>query len=171
VTEVRRHVAAAPEAVFATMSDAWLMPAWVVGNTHIRGVEAEWPAPGSRMHHRIGPWPFSVSDSTTIIECEPPHRLVLQARAYPLGQLRIELAVEPNGDGSLVRMAEVATHGVWRIFDFALFRRLLAARNRECLARLAAIVQNRIAIAASGRSGPSAGRVRADAARRSGQPG
>jgi uncharacterized protein YndB with AHSA1/START domain len=144
VTEVHRQIAAPPESVFAAMSDAWLFPVWVVGATHVRGVDADWPAPGSRMHHQVGPWPISASDSTAVVEFEAPHRLVLQARAYPFGQVRIEMTVEPTGAGSLVRMAEGMTHGVGRLIDNPLQRRLLAARNRECLARLAAIAENRV---------------------------
>jgi hypothetical protein len=99
-------MAADPEAVFAA-SDAWLFPVRVVGATHVRRVDDEWPAPGTRMHDQVGPWPMSVSDSTQVVECDAPHRLVLQAPAYPFGQARIELVLEPRGDGALVRMADV----------------------------------------------------------------
>jgi uncharacterized protein YndB with AHSA1/START domain len=141
--EVSRQMAAPPEAVFAAMSDAWLFPVWVVGATHVRTVDENWPAPGARMHHQVGPWPIAVSDSTQVIECEAPTRLVMQARAYPFGEARVELAVRPVSGGSPVRMAEAPTHGAGRLLDNPLQRRLLAARNRESLARLAAVVENR----------------------------
>lgn len=146
-----RHFAASPETVFATMTDAWLYPVWVVGATHVRDVDAGWPAPGTRMHHQVGPWPISISDDTEVLVCEPPTHLVLQARAYPFGQARVDLSVEAAGDGSLVRLSEVLTHGVGHVIDNPLQRRLLAARNRESLARLAAIAENRHE-PASGRS-------------------
>lgn len=161
-------MAADPAAVFAAMSDAWLFPVWVVGATHVRRVDDEWPAPGTRMHHQVGPWPMSVSDSTQVIECDAPHRLVLQARAYPFGQARIELVVEPRGDGTLVRMAEVVTHGVGVVLDNPLLRRVLAARNRECLARLAAIAENRKVPVVSGKSARTARRAAAGEPPRSG---
>ena len=40
--------------MFATLSDGWLYSNWVVGTSHMRAVEAEWPAAGSRLHHCLG---------------------------------------------------------------------------------------------------------------------
>lgn len=146
LTSVERVVHADPERVFHVLTDAWLMPVWVVGATHIRDVDESWPRPHARMHHQVGPWPISISDSTAVVECDPPRRFVLQGRAFPAGEVRIELTVEPHPDGSLVRMAEGPSYGAVRVLDNPLQRRLLAARNRESLARLADIVQNRQAI-------------------------
>jgi uncharacterized protein YndB with AHSA1/START domain len=143
LTWTTRRMDAPPERVFAAMSDAWLLPVWVVGATHIRTVDEQWPRPGSRVHHQVGPWPFSISDSTGVVRCEPPNHLVLQGRAYPLGEVRIEFTVEADGATSLVSMGEAPTHGAARLLDNPLQRRLLGARNRESLARLAAIVENR----------------------------
>jgi uncharacterized protein YndB with AHSA1/START domain len=134
---------APPEQVFEVMSDAWLIPVWVVGATHIRSVDESWPEPDSRMHHQVGPWPVSISDSTAVVRCEPPDCLVLQGRAWPIGEVRIELRVEADGATSLVTMGEAPTHGTARLLDNPVQRWLLAARNRESLARLAAIVENR----------------------------
>jgi uncharacterized protein YndB with AHSA1/START domain len=143
LTEVTEHMDAPPERVFAVMSDAWLLPVWVVGATHIRDVDDNWPAPGSVVHHQVGAWPLTISDKTAVVECEPPTRLVLQGRAYPFGEAHIELNVEPDGTGSLVRMGEAPSYGPARLADNPLQRWLLAARNRESLARLRAVVENR----------------------------
>lgn len=143
-TTVSRRMAAPPERVFATVSDGWLLPVWVVGATHIRTVDEEWPAVGSRVHHQLGAWPFLISDSTAVAEADPPHRLVLQGRAYPFGEVRIALTIEPVDDcAAQVQMAEAPTHGLARVLDNPLQRWVLAARNRESLDRLAAIVENR----------------------------
>lgn len=146
MTTVERVIAGEPERVFEVLTDAWLMPVWVVGATHIRDVDAGWPAPPARMHHQVGPWPLSLSDSTAVVECERPRRFVLQGRAWPLGEVRIELTVEPHPDGSRVTMAEAPSHGAARMLDNPVQRKLLAARNRESLARLAAVVENRRAV-------------------------
>lgn len=143
LTTVQRRIAAPPEKVFKTLCDPWLIPVWVVGATHIRDVDDDWPAPRSRMHHQVGPWPFSISDSTAVVRYEPPECLVLQGRAWPLGEVRIELRVTPERDGSLVEMGEAPTHGTARLVDNPVQRWVLAARNRESLARLAAIAENR----------------------------
>jgi uncharacterized protein YndB with AHSA1/START domain len=142
-TVVERVIAATPDEVFDVLTDGWLLPTWVVGATHIRDVDKAWPAPTSRVHHQVGAWPFMISDTTAVVTCERPRELVLQARAWPIGEARIELTVAAHDGGSLVQMAEEPSHGSARILDNPLQRRMLAARNRECLARLAAIAENR----------------------------
>jgi uncharacterized protein YndB with AHSA1/START domain len=143
MTVVESRMAAPPETVFAILRDGWLLPLWVVGATHVRDVDAAWPEPGSCVHHKVGAWPMMLADSTEVVECEPPHRLVLQARAWPLGEARVVLTIEAAGAGSLVRMAEAPSHGAARTLDNPVQRWMLAARNRECLSRLAAIAQHR----------------------------
>lgn len=143
MTTVERHLDASPDQVFDVLADGWLLPVWVVGATHIRDVDDAWPAAGTRVHHQVGAWPFMISDTTAVVECERPHRLVLQARAWPVGEARIELGIEADGRGSLVRMAEAPTHGTAFFADNPLQRRLLAARNRESLTRLGAIAEHR----------------------------
>jgi uncharacterized protein YndB with AHSA1/START domain len=143
-TTVSRHMNASPSRVFEVMTDAWLLPVWVVGATHIRNVDETWPARGSKVHHQVGAWPVMISDSTEVIECEAPHKLALQGRAYPLGEARIELTVEPDSKGgAVVTMAEAPSYGPALLFDNPLMRWVLAARNRETLNRLAAIAENR----------------------------
>lgn len=140
---VERVMNAAPFRAFRALSDPWLMPAWVVGATHIRDVDEEWPAEGARLHHKIGAWPLALSDTTSVVECEPPNRLVLQGRAYPFGQVRIELTVRSHDDGALVIMAEAPIQGLVLALDNPVQRRILKARNRESLDRLAAIAEHR----------------------------
>ena len=143
MTTVERVMAAQPEQVWAVLSDGWLYPVWVVGATHMRDVDESFPATGAKLHHQVGAWPMMLSDSTEVLLSEPKRHLVLQGRAWPAGEARIELTIEPHAEGSLVRMAEVPTHGPAHFLDNPLQRKLLAARNRETLGRLASIVENR----------------------------
>jgi hypothetical protein len=140
---VGRRVAASPEDVFAVLADGWLYPAWVVGAAHMRDVDAAWPAEGAVLHHAIGGWPLLINDRTWVTACQPPHRLDLKARLWPAGEAVIALRVTADGDGTLVTMKERATSGVGRLLRDPLSRRMLAARNRESLARLAAIAEHR----------------------------
>ncbi len=75
-----RRIDAPPEKVFDVLSNGWMYTAWVVGASHIRAVESEWPAEGSRIHHSFGAWPVMLSDETKVEVSERPHRLVLLAR-------------------------------------------------------------------------------------------
>ena len=142
-TEVSAYVDAPPERVFEVVSDAWLLPVWVVGATHIRDVDENWPAPGAVVHHQVGAWPLAISDVTAVVECEAPHRLVLQGRAWPFGEVYIQLTVEPDGAGSSITMGEAPSYGAARLLDNPVQRWLLTRRNRESLARLRSIVENR----------------------------
>lgn len=37
-------------------------PGWVVGNSRIRAVSSNWPAPGARILHSIGTWPAVIAE-------------------------------------------------------------------------------------------------------------
>jgi uncharacterized protein YndB with AHSA1/START domain len=143
MTELSRHINATPERVFAELSDGWIYASWVVGASHIRAVDAAWPDAGARLQHRVGPWPLSIADFTEVLEVDAPNRLVLQARAWPFGEARVRLTLRPDAGGSQVSMKEVPTNGPGRVLDNPLQRVILRRRNRESLARLAALAENR----------------------------
>lgn len=143
MAEVSKHMAAPPAKVWAELADGWMYTGWVVGATHIRDVDGNWPAVGAELHHQVGAWPLVVSDSTAVVESDPPRRLVLQARAWPMGEAKIVLTVEPDGEGSLVCMAEAPTDGPGRWLHNPVQDALLRRRNMESLERLASIAENR----------------------------
>ena len=43
---------------------------WVVGNSRIRAVSSDWPAPGTRILHSIGAWPALIDDETVVEHAE-----------------------------------------------------------------------------------------------------
>jgi uncharacterized protein YndB with AHSA1/START domain len=141
--EVERHIAAPPRAVFDVLSDGWLYASWVVGASRIRGVDAEWPHKGARIHHSVGCWPAVIDDTTHVVECEPERRLVLMARGWPVGEGRIELEVEPEEGGSHVVMREDAAKGPGRFVPYPLRWAAIAPRNVECLRRLSYLAEGR----------------------------
>jgi uncharacterized protein YndB with AHSA1/START domain len=143
VTTVARRIAATPDEVFAQLADGWIYAAWVVGASHIRDVEQGWPAIGTRIHHQVGPWPVTLDDSTQVIDVVAGSRLVLQARAWPAGEARVELTIEREDGGSLVTMSEAPTRGIGRWLDNPLQRLVLRRRNVESLARLASLAERR----------------------------
>jgi len=57
-----------PERVFVTLSDPEIYADWVVGSNSIRDADATWPAPGSRIYHRVGARPLTVSGHTEVLE-------------------------------------------------------------------------------------------------------
>ena len=143
MADVSRFMNAAPARVWAQLSDGWMYTGWVVGASHIRDVDPDWPQVGSRLHHQVGAWPMTVNDTTHVVECVPESRLVLQARAWPFGEARVVIELEPEGTGTRVRMAEEPTDGAGRWFHNPVQDAVLAKRNVESLHRLAAIAEKR----------------------------
>lgn len=141
--EVERHIAAPPETVFDVLSDGWLYASWVVGASRIRDVDPQWPNAGSRIHHSFGSWPAVIDDTTHVTEYEAGHRLVLMARAWPVGEAKVEMEVTPDGEGSHVVMREDAAKGPGRFVPYPLRWLGIAPRNVECLRRLAYLAEGR----------------------------
>jgi uncharacterized protein YndB with AHSA1/START domain len=130
------HVAAEPERVFAVLADPYTYDEWVVGSKRIRGVEGAWPEPGATFHHAVGIGPFTVRDTTSVLDSAPPRRLVLSARARPTGVARVEFDLTPDEGGTEVVMTEVPVEGPPALLHNALQDCLIDRRNRETLRRL-----------------------------------
>jgi hypothetical protein len=132
-----RVVNASPQRINAVLSDGWNYADWVVGAVHIRSVDANWPAPGSRVHHRVGAWPLTLNDSTEVISYDPDSSLELRARLWPFGEATVSLRWEQIKPGSCrVRMEEQFARGPALAFRNRAADVVLDARNNESLARL-----------------------------------
>lgn len=135
-----------PAAVFAVLSDPWRFADWIVGAKRIRAVDATWPEPGSRFHHRVGLGPFTIDDSTVLEEYEPDRRMVLRARARPAGVARVTIDLVPAGDsGTEVHMEEHPVSGFAERIDNPVLDVLIVARNQRSLRRLARLVAEHLA--------------------------
>jgi|SRR3954447_8310903 len=140
---VTQHVLATPQEVFDLLADGWRYPVWVVGASHVRAVEAGWPAVGTRIHHSSGSWPLLLKDETRVEVCEPPRRLVLLARGRPWGEARVDLTLTEQDGGTLVTLDEGPVSGPGKWADNRFTEALLRARNVETLSRLAAMAERR----------------------------
>lgn len=130
-----------PDDVFRVLGDGWLYPSWVVGASRMREVDDTWPAEGATLHHSIGAWPALIDDSTVVEVCEPPRRLVLRARGWPVGEARVTIEIKPRGDRSVVRMQEEAIAGPGRLVPAPVQDVILHWRNAETLHRLAYLAE------------------------------
>ena len=152
MTEVSLAIPRPVSTVFAAIADPWTYPRWLVGCQDIRAVDADWPAPGSRFHHRVGIGPLTIDDATSVLEVREDHLLRLQVRARPLGRGEVTFRVSTAAgatDATFVTLAEVP------IGALALARPVLDplthARNHRSLAAL------RSYLAPDAPDGPAAG--------------
>lgn len=130
-----------PEDVFRVLEDGWLYPSWVVGATRMRDVDVEWPTPGFGLQHSVGVWPLLINDSSTSELWEPPRRMVLKARGWPIGEARVTIEVLPADGGCLVFMQERAVSGPATLLPTRITDAILQWRNRETLRRLAYLAE------------------------------
>ncbi|MGY0232057.1 SRPBCC family protein [Longispora urticae] len=143
MSRTERTISATPEQVFAVLADGWSYSAWVVGTDHIRQVDETWPAAGSRLHVTVGPWPVAAPGTTTMVSCEPPHRMVMCPRVWPLGELTVTITLVPDPDGrTRVVLEEEFTGGALRGLRNKINDGALEGRNREALRRLAHLVEH-----------------------------
>jgi uncharacterized protein YndB with AHSA1/START domain len=142
MSTVTRIFHCSPEDVFAVLADGWTYASWVVGAARIRDVDAHWPAPGSTIHHSVGAWPALIDDRTTVRECEAPHVIELEVRAWPTGQGVVRVTCTPEGSDTVVTMEEDATRGPATFVPKPVREAALRVRNTESLRRLALMAEN-----------------------------
>ncbi|MGC5030514.1 SRPBCC family protein [Micromonospora sp. DT229] len=139
---VQRVIEAPVGQVWAVLADGWTYSDWVVGTAHMRDVDDGWPAVGTRLHHRAGPWPFSLEDSSVVLECEPERRLVLRVKLWPAGEAVVVFTLEPVGpQATRVSLGEDFAAGPLRWIRTKLNDLVLHLRNRETLNRLSDIAR------------------------------
>jgi uncharacterized protein YndB with AHSA1/START domain len=141
MSRTERLIKATPEAVWGVLADPDAYAHWVVGSKDIRDADAAWPADGSRFHHTVGVGPLSIQDHTEVVRAEPPHRLLLHAKARPAGRAKVELLLVRRGDDTLVEMREEPASLLGRLGHNPLADKLLHGRNIESLRRLAELAE------------------------------
>jgi uncharacterized protein YndB with AHSA1/START domain len=140
---VTRTIRAPAEQVYAILADGWTYSDWVVGTAHIRDVDAAWPAVGSKLYHKVGPWPLSLKDASTVLAAEPGRSLTLRAGLWPLGEATIRMEVVPvDGANTRVTMHEDFHAGPLQWVKNKINDLVLHGRNTEALRRLAELAEN-----------------------------
>lgn len=125
------------------MADGWTYSQWVVGNSRMRAVDPNFPAPGATIHHSIGVWPAVINDETVAEVCEPLEKLVLHAKGGPFGGARVVLRLHDIPGGCRVEMSEYPVRGPAKVLPSKLSDLAAWPRNWETLWRLAALAERR----------------------------
>ena len=132
----------APEAVFDVLADPFSYEHWVVGSSDIRDVEGDWPDVGATFHHTQFVPRVGLKDTTSVLESEPPRRLLLCVRARPMVVGEVELILEPDGSGTRVTMIETPVGGLAGPIHNPVFDAGLRLRNAESLRRLGKLAES-----------------------------
>jgi len=145
MTKTSRVIGASAEQIFQVLADGWSYASWVVGAAHMRDVGPTWPAVGTRLHHRVGPWPINIDDRTVVRAMEPDRMVELEARVWPFGAALVRVTLEPVGDGrTRVWMEEGLCSDLGRRIPDLVQAALLVPRNQESLARLDDLAVHRV---------------------------
>lgn len=137
------HVDASPEQIFGVLSDADAYADWVVGSEAVGEADRDFPAAGSRFHHRIRFGPLTVEDHTRVVYAEPPRILALQAKARPLGTARVTIQLHEEDGGTRVRMVEDPGNRLTALLATPFTHLVLRGRNDESLRRLKRLSESR----------------------------
>ncbi|WP_144874480.1 SRPBCC family protein [Microbacterium sp. 1.5R] len=132
-----------PEDVFEVLHDGWLYPGWVVGASRMRDVDEAWPQPGAVLHHSVGVWPALLDDTTVVEEWDPPRRMVMRAKGWPIGEARVTIRARSYDGGCMVRIDEEPVTGPATLLPSLVTTPMLRWRNSETLHRLAYLAEGR----------------------------
>ncbi len=135
------QITVTPDEVFAALAHPANYGDWVVGSDVIRDADPEWPKVGSRFYHRVGVGPLKLNDHTEVLEVDPPHRLIMHARARPLGTAEVSMQLAERDGGTFVTMTEKAGNRLSRLMLNRLTDPLIRLRNAESLRRLKRIAE------------------------------
>jgi hypothetical protein len=140
----RRHVeGVAPADVWSVLADGQSYGYWVVGTRAVREVTGEWPDVGAALHYVVGHLPLRKDDYTESVAVQPHRRLQLEAHAWPIGTIHIELSVERSPTGCVITIEEHPKTGLLKALHNPLVDVALKARNVETLRRLEKAVRQR----------------------------
>ena len=135
------EIAAPRERVFEILAQPERYAEWVVGTARVRDADTDWPTPGARLYHSVGAVPVTIDDSTEVVECEPPGRLLLLAHLGPLGSFRVELVLRDDGANTHVTMYETAVEGVSKLAG-PVGEAAIGVRNKLSLGRLKELAES-----------------------------
>lgn len=154
---VDAHLDAPVDAVASVLADPRTYDGTVVGTRRIRWFDAGWPAPGSRFHHTVGFGPITLRDRSEVLADELPDRIELAVGIRPLGALRVELRLRPEGAGTRVEMVEEPLSGAVGRLWCSPVEWSTRRRNAEVLRRLGQLAGERARVRALDDRGAPAG--------------
>jgi uncharacterized protein YndB with AHSA1/START domain len=132
---VEDRIPSPPDEVYAVLADPETYPAWLVGAERIRGVDPEFPRPGSKFEHSVGPTKATtIDDRTESLDAQPNRHLALLVHAGPFHG-RVDFHLEPAAAGATKITFAEQPAGPMAVLTPVL-RPTLHGRNRRSLQQL-----------------------------------
>jgi uncharacterized protein YndB with AHSA1/START domain len=146
VNENRIDIHAPAAAVYDVLLDPYAYADWVIGSKRVRHVDPDWPAPGSRFHHTVGPPGVDIKDYSKVLGLEANRRVELEVRFRPLGTALVTMDLEPIDGGRSTRMTMTEDPQSGPVLRMPRFVVDIAtnARNALSLRRLARLGERRV---------------------------
>lgn len=141
MSTTRRQINASPEDVWRVLAEPDNYAHWVVGSRDVRDADPSFPAEGTSFHHTLAFGPLNLKDHSSVVESDPPRRLVLHVKGRPLGRARVTMGLEPRDGGTHVTIHETPVSPIARLGHNPLADLLLHGRNVESLRRLAELAE------------------------------
>ncbi len=136
-----REIQGSTHEVFGALIDPRTYPRWLAGAADIRGVDDDWPEPGSRFHHRVGVGWLTIPDSTELLEAQPDRLLRLAVRARPLISAIVTFTLVGDQDRCMVAFQEEPAHPVIGNLVRPVLDPATHVRNHRSLRRLARLIE------------------------------
>ena len=129
--------------VWSLLTDPRTYPDWLVGASSISDIDDDWPAVGSRFHHRVGLGPLSIPDHSEVIAIEDQRMLKLQVRARPFISAVATFRLVGDGSRTVVSLQEEPTPRVIGNLVRPVMDPMIHVRNHRSLAGLSDLVDRR----------------------------
>jgi uncharacterized protein YndB with AHSA1/START domain len=143
VAMASREIPASAHEVYKILIDPHTYPHWLVGAKDIRDIDGDWPAAGSKFHHRVGAGPLTIPDSTKVLAAVADRQLVLAVRARPLVSAVATFTLVSDGAHCVVQFEEEPAQRLIGNIARPVLDPITHARNHESLKRLADYVTTR----------------------------
>jgi len=138
-----REIHASVHAVFAALADPTTYPTWLAGASDVREVEDGWPAPGSKFFHQVGVGPFTLRDSSMVLDIVPDRSLRLAVRARPVISAVVTFTLVGDDERCVVTFEEEPAHRLIGNLVRPVLDPITHVRNHWSLERLDELVAGR----------------------------
>lgn len=139
-----RIIHAPIDVIWDVLIDPYTYPDWLIGAEAIRDLDDNWPAVGSRFHHRVGVGWLSIADHSEVEEIIEPDLLRLAVRARPFVSAVATFRLVGDGNNTVVAIEEEPSVNVIGTIVRPWMDPLIHVRNHRSLGRLDHVVTERM---------------------------